>query len=226
MSDTKLDRRSVLKKAAVGGAVAWTAPMIASSTASASSGIATPKCAPFEPRACISFIDGTLPGTEAINCGQFEMMSMAPLARPLIDVCGCTGGPTCPNANGNSPVEGCLGVPAVVTLTNSADFVQRSSTSVSAVGGFVVPNVYPGTWVSNTFRVSTACWSRSCAKVWRWRDFVLVVTISGTPGEACATALSASSQASGVQGTAPCGSFGTVVTTLNTFCATGGVGVV
>ena len=40
------DRRSALKKAAVAGAVAWTAPVVLSSGASAMDGTCTPKCLP------------------------------------------------------------------------------------------------------------------------------------------------------------------------------------
>ena len=43
-SSPGIDRRSVLKKAAVAGAVAWTAPVILSNTAFAAS-VCTPKCA-------------------------------------------------------------------------------------------------------------------------------------------------------------------------------------
>jgi hypothetical protein len=41
-----IDRRSALKKAAVAGAVAWTAPMVLSSRVSAGDGFCTPKCDP------------------------------------------------------------------------------------------------------------------------------------------------------------------------------------
>ena len=42
-----IDRRSALKKAAVGGAIAWTVPTVLSSTASALTGTTcTPKCSP------------------------------------------------------------------------------------------------------------------------------------------------------------------------------------
>jgi hypothetical protein len=42
-----IDRRSALKKAAAAGAIAWTAPMVLSSTVSAvGNGTCTPKCAP------------------------------------------------------------------------------------------------------------------------------------------------------------------------------------
>lgn len=41
-----IDRRSALKKAAVAGAVAWTAPMVLSSKVSAGDGFCTPKCDP------------------------------------------------------------------------------------------------------------------------------------------------------------------------------------
>ena len=40
-----LDRRSLLRKAAVAGAVAWTAPMVVSSPAGAQATLCTPKCA-------------------------------------------------------------------------------------------------------------------------------------------------------------------------------------
>jgi len=41
-----IDRRKALQKAAVAGAVAWSAPLILSETAHAQPGVCTPKCRP------------------------------------------------------------------------------------------------------------------------------------------------------------------------------------
>ncbi len=53
-ADRRVDRRDVLRKAAVAGAVGWTAPMLISSVASAA--VFTPKCAPGAITATSSFV--------------------------------------------------------------------------------------------------------------------------------------------------------------------------
>lgn len=92
---TGLDRRSMLKKAAVGGAIAWTAPALLSSRASAVDfiGACTAKCAPKR--------GGTVGGTISVTGCQaqgplsechpfkFRVNSLASQG----SACGCGGAP-------------------------------------------------------------------------------------------------------------------------------------
>jgi hypothetical protein len=91
LTPSGIDRRSVLKKVAVGGAVAWAAPTVLSTRASAQEAC-TLKCAPVggvvvSASVRVSPCGPGAPGTQPVN-GVITSISATP------DSCGCGGTPT------------------------------------------------------------------------------------------------------------------------------------
>ncbi len=89
-----LDRRSAIKKVAVGGAIAWTAPAVLSSRVSAQEVTCTPKCRPVggvvitaDVRIAECGPRPPAPGNQPVN-GQLVSVTAAG------DSCGCGGTPT------------------------------------------------------------------------------------------------------------------------------------
>lgn len=150
-----MDRRSALRKAAVAGAVAWSAPMI-SSTVQAAGGndICTPKCAG-TPFVCFRYLESSSPGP----CDTWEMFSM-----DLFSVanCGC----------GGSTAGGCL------ILPGSWSFDNGSTAAIETDGGFTVTGLPTNIVLTstNTLEARMFCVDRKGDRVWTYSTYNLVLT--------------------------------------------------
>jgi hypothetical protein len=93
MLTESIDRRSALKKAAAAGAIAWTAPMIISSTAHAASTVCTPKCAHPQVQLEAEAIDSceeNIPGEVPANVNKIILFK---LKLPAGSTCDCDEAP-------------------------------------------------------------------------------------------------------------------------------------
>lgn len=146
-----IDRRSALKKAAVGGAVAWSAPTLLSSTAAAQTpgGFCTPKCYPVQ----------TTPGvTGCTYCiggpTQFRQAAGLTFSSGSGATCPCGGTPTVSIVSNNLVFRSTSGSGPLFVGVISGDYLVVGSAS-----GGVLPN---GTYisVSGSLDATTSCVDR------------------------------------------------------------------
>lgn len=159
-TSTGLDRRSALKKAAVAGAVAWTAPTILSSTAHAAPGEGcTPKCLPA----------GTpqFSTTPIATCGGTYLVRFPLVLTGGTVTCPCGGTPTATVVSATT-----LGA---LNTTIAGNVVVVSF--VRAARGSFTTNI--GVEATCVDRSGDACESGVCTGT-------ISYTIIGNPGNDCA----------------------------------------